>query len=335
MAVQNKEIMLKVENLYKWFPLKRTILDAITKKPIRNVKAVDGVSMEVYKGENIGLVGESGCGKSTLAKTIIRLYEPTSGKVNFKGVDFTLLKGKNLREKRTHIQMIFQDPYSSLNPRMSIKETLVEAIKYHKICEDSEIGLKVNELLDMVSIPRYVSDRFPREFSGGQRQRISIARALAVNPEFILADEPVSSLDVSIQMQIINLLIDLKNKLNLTVLFISHNLRAIEYITDRVAVMYLGKIVEIGNSKKLFEFPVHPYTNILTNATPVLDPRKKTDKIVIEGEVPSPLDVPAGCRFHPRCPFADDICKKVEPEMKLISKDRYVACHKPLMKELS
>ena len=335
MPVQNKETMLKVENLYKWFPLKRTILDAITRKPIRNVKAVEGVSMEVYKGENIGLVGESGCGKSTLAKTIIRLYEPTSGKVNFKGVDFTLLKGKNLREKRTDIQMIFQDPYSSLNPRMSIKETLVEAIKYHKICKDSEIGLKVNELLDMVSIPRYVADRFPREFSGGQRQRISIARALAVNPELILADEPVSSLDVSIQMQIINLLSDLKNRLNLTVLFISHNLRVVEYITDRVAVMYLGKIVEIGNSKGLFEFPAHPYTNILTNATPVLDPRKKTDKIVIEGEVPSPLDVPAGCRFHPRCPFADDICKKVEPEMKLISKDRYVACHKPLIKELS
>jgi len=332
MAIQNKEIILKVENLYKWFPLKRTILDAITKKPIRNVKAVDGVSMEIYKGENIGLVGESGCGKSTLAKTIIRLYEPTSGKINFKGGDFTLLKGKNLREKRTDIQMIFQDPYSSLNPKMSVKETLVEAIKYHKICETSEIGLKMNELLDMVNIPRYVADRFPREFSGGQRQRISIARALAVNPELILADEPVSSLDVSIQMQIINLLSDLKNKLNLTVLFISHNLRVVEYITDRVAVMYLGKIVEIGNSKKIFDFPAHPYTNILTKATPVLDPRKRSNKVVIEGEVPSPLDIPAGCRFHPRCPFADDICKKVEPEMRLISKDRYVSCHKPLLK---
>lgn len=332
MVVQNKEIILKVENLYKWFPLKRTILDAITKKPIRNVKAVNGVSMEIYKGENMGLVGESGCGKSTLAKTIIRLYEPTSGKINFKGGDFTLLKGKNLREKRTDIQMIFQDPYSSLNPRMSVKETLVEVIKYHKICKASEIGLKVKELLDMVSIPMCVSDRFPREFSGGQRQRISIARALAVNPELILADEPVSSLDASIQIQIINLLSDLKNKLNLTVLFISHNLRVIEYITDRVAVMYLGKIVEIGSSKKLFELPAHPYTNILTNASPVLDPRKKTNKAVIEGEIPSPLDIPAGCRFHPRCPFADDICKKVEPELKLISKDRYVSCYKPLLK---
>jgi len=333
MVVQNKETMLRVENLYKWFPLKRTILDAITKKPIRNVKAVDGVSLEICKGENIGLVGESGCGKSSLAKTIIRLYEPTSGKIYFKGCDFTLLKEKSLREKRTDIQMIFQDPYSSLNPRMSVKETLAEVIKYHKICEDSGIGLKITELLDMVGIPRYVSDRFPREFSGGQKQRISIARALAVNPELILADEPVSSLDVSIQMQIINLLRDLKNKLNLTVLFISHDLRVVEYVTDKVVVMYLGKIVEIGNSEKLFKFPAHPYTNILTNATPVLDPRKRTNKIVIEGEIPSPLDVPAGCRFHPRCPFADDICKKVEPELKLISKDRYVSCHKPLSKK--
>lgn len=332
MVIQNKEIILKVENLYKYFPLKRTILEVITKKPIRNVKAVDDVSIGIYKGENMGLVGESGCGKSTLAKTIVRLYEPTSGKINFEGVDFTSLKEKNLREKRADIQMIFQDPYSSLNPRMSVKETLVEVIKYHKICETSKIDLKVNEMLDMVGIPRYVSDKFPREFSGGQRQRIGIARALAVNPKLILADEPVSSLDVSIQMQIINLLGDLKNRLNLTVLFISHDLRVVKYITERTAVMYLGKIVEIGNSKELFKSPAHPYTNILISAAPVFDPRKRTNKTAIEGEISSPIDEPTGCRFHPRCPFADDICKKVEPELKLISKDRYVSCHKPLLK---
>lgn len=330
--MQNKEIILKVENLTKYFPLKKTIFDVLTKKPTRYVKAVDNVSLEIFKGENTGLVGESGCGKSTLAKTIIRLHEPTGGKIYFGEENFTSLNQKNLRKRRSDIQMIFQDPYSSLNPKMSVKEAIEEAAKYHKVCRKNEIELKVNEMLDMVGIPRYLSGRFPREFSGGQRQRIGIARALILNPKFILADEPVASLDVSIQMQIINLLDDLKNKLNLTILFISHDLRVVEYITNKVAVMYLGKIVEIGNTKELFKSPAHPYTNILINATPVLDPRKRATNAVIEGEIPSPINIPAGCRFNPRCPFADDFCRKEEPELKLISKERYVACHKPLLK---
>ncbi len=327
--VENNKAILEINNLSKFFPVKRSIIDMISKKPVLNVKAVDNVSFKVFKGENLGLVGESGCGKSTLARTIIRLYEPTAGTIIFKDQDFTNLKANDLRKSRTDIQMIFQDPYSSLNPRMSVYETLAEAIKYHKICEDSEIRSRVNELLDVVGIPRYAADRFPGEFSGGQRQRIGIARALAVNPEVILADEPVSALDVSIQAQIINLINDLSEKLGLTVLFIAHDLGVVQYITDRVVVMYLGKIVEIGETKALFDHPKHPYTHILTNAAPVLDPRKRSDTILIEGEIPSPIHVPNGCRFHPRCPNAFDRCKVEEPELTEYEDGRMVACHKP------
>ncbi|MBN2827466.1 MAG: ATP-binding cassette domain-containing protein [Tissierellales bacterium] len=327
--VDNKKIILEVNNLSKFFPVKRSVIDMITKKPVLNVKAVDNVSFKVYQGENLGLVGESGCGKSTLARTIIRLYEPTAGTITFKNKDFTTLEANELRKSRTDIQMIFQDPYSSLNPRMSVYETLAEAIKYHKICEKDKIPSKVNELMDVVGIPRYAANRFPGEFSGGQRQRIGIARALAVEPEIILADEPVSALDVSIQAQIINLINELSEKLGLTVLFIAHDLGVIRYITDRVIVMYLGKIVEIGNTKDLFTHPKHPYSTILTNAAPELDPRLRSKEILIEGEIPSPINVPTGCRFHPRCPIAFERCKIEEPILTEYENDRMVACHKP------
>lgn len=327
--VDNKKVIIEVSNLSKFFPVKRSITDIITKKPVLTVKAVDDVSFKVYKGENLGLVGESGCGKSTLARTIIRLHEPTAGKIIFKGKDFTTLKSNELRKSRSDIQMIFQDPYSSLNPRMSVYETLAEAMKYHKICNNDKIRDHVNELMDVVGIPRYASDRFPGEFSGGQRQRIGIARALAVEPEVILADEPVSALDVSIQAQIINLINDLSDKLGLTVLFIAHDLGVVRYITDRVVVMYLGKIVEIGITKDLFENPKHPYSFILTNAAPGLDPRLRSDAILIEGEIPSPINVPSGCRFHPRCPRAFDRCKVEEPILKEYENGRIFACHKP------
>ena len=332
MSEQN--FIIETKSLYKSFPIIRSIFDIIRKEPQKYVRAVDGVSLEIVKGENIGLVGESGCGKSTLARSIIRLYDPTSGQVFLEGNDFTSLSGNELRKKRKDIQMIFQDPYSSLNPRMSVKEMLIEALKYHNICEKNEMDNKVNELLNMVGLSRNASDRFPGEFSGGQRQRVGIARALTVEPKVLLADEPVSALDVSIQAQIINLLDDLKKKLNLTIMFISHDLGVVKYVTNRVAVMYLGKIVEIGPTTELFNNPGHPYTKILINATPKLDPRIRSNEIVIDGEIPSPINVPSGCRFHPRCPYCVDICKEVEPETRKVGLDRILACHRPLTENL-
>lgn len=322
--------ILQLDKLTKVFPIKQPILDVIARKPQKKVMAVDGVSFSIDKGETMGLVGESGCGKSTLSKTIIGLYEPDDGKLIFDGKDFTAFKGKEKREIHSKIQMVFQDPYSSLNPRMSVYDALAEALSVHKICSKSEMDDKIAGLLKMVGMGLSIANRYPGEFSGGQRQRIGIARALSVNPQFLIADEPVSALDVSIQAQVINLLSELQQSLNLTMLFISHDLRVVKYITHRVTVMYLGKVMEIGPTEEIYAHPLHPYTNILIQAAPVLDPRKRKRTYVIKGEPPSPIDLPKGCRFSPRCPYAKDICRQQQPEMKEIAQGRKVACHFPL-----
>lgn len=328
----NFEKVVEVKNLSKWFPLKYGIMDYLTKKPKRYIKAVNNVTFDIYKGENLGLVGESGCGKSTLARNIIRLYEPTKGSVILNGLDITELNGKKLRRIRPTMQMIFQDPYSSLNPRMSVYEIISEMLTVHKITDKSNIANRVKELLEMSGLSMEIADRFPGEFSGGQRQRIGIARSLALSPELIIADEPVSALDVSIQAQIINLLDELQKKLGLTVLFISHDLGVVRYITNRVAVMYLGSIVELGPTEAVFDSPYHPYSFALTTAAPKLDPTDKKREPTIQGEIPNPIDMPDGCKFHQRCKYCQDICMTIEPEYREISENRFVACHFPLGK---
>lgn len=322
--------LLKVEGLSKFFPIKQPIFDVITRKPQRVVKAVEDVSFSINEGETMGLVGESGCGKSTLSKTLIRLYKPDTGSILFDGQDFAKLGGRELRDARSKMQMVFQDPYSSLNPHMTVRTMLGEALTVHNICAKSEIDGRVEELLRMVGMNPDAATRYPGEFSGGQRQRLGIARALSLTPKFLIADEPVSALDVSIQAQVINLLGELQKKFNLTLLFISHDLRVVRYITHRVVVMYLGKVVEVAPTEELFESPHHPYSQILIKAAPEMDPRKRSDRYAIEGELPSPINVPKGCRFHPRCPYAKDICREKEPEMQQISEGRTAACHFPI-----
>jgi oligopeptide/dipeptide ABC transporter ATP-binding protein len=323
--------LVRLEGLTKVFPLKQPIVDIIARKPKKILHAVDHVNLSIMKGETMGLVGESGCGKSTLAKTIMRLYNPDGGKMMFEGADLASLKGQSLRDARKKFQMIFQDPYSSLNPRMSVRDMLAEILNVHKLCPKSEIDDRIGKLLETVGMGIQMAERFPGEFSGGQRQRLGIARALALNPIFIIADEPVSALDVSIQAQVINLLRDIQQSLQLTMLFISHDLRVVRYITNRVAVMYLGKIIELADTEELFRNAYHPYTKVLIKAAPVLDPRVRTTEYAIEGEPPSPIHVPEGCNFHPRCPYAEDRCKSEQPEMKEVQPGRMVACHYPLV----
>ncbi|MDR1514593.1 MAG: ABC transporter ATP-binding protein [Synergistaceae bacterium] len=295
------------------------------------IKAVDHVSLTVYKGETTGLVGESGCGKSTLSRTLVRLYEPTEGEVNFLDFgDIAKAKGSILTKVRHHMQMIFQDPYSSLNPSMTVRQIFYEILSVHKICPRREMTERAVKLLDMVGIGNDALDRYPYEFSGGQRQRIGIARAIAMNPDLLIADEPVSALDMSIQAQIINLLAELKEKLSLSMLFISHDLRVVEYISDRVAVMYLGMIVEEAPTSDLFRNPAHPYTDILIKAAPIANPRMKNAPVVIEGEIPGFINIPPGCRFHPRCPYARDLCREEVPAIRFLNGDRRIACHYPL-----
>jgi oligopeptide transport system ATP-binding protein len=294
----------------------------------RVVRAVDGVSLDIYERETLGLVGESGCGKTTLGRAILRLTEPTAGQVLYRDRDLAHLSGRQLREQRRHLQIIFQDPYASLNPRMTIGQIVGEPLETFRLARGREAEQRVQELLETVGLSKRFIKRYPHEFSGGQRQRIGIARALAVDPDFIVADEPISALDVSIQAQIMNLLEKLRREKNLTYLFISHDLRAIRHVSDRVAVMYLGKLVEVADAKTIYREPLMPYTKALISAVPVPDPKVEAtrQRIMLEGDVPSPINPPSGCRFHTRCPYAIDSCKEVVPQLVEIKPRHFAAC---------
>jgi oligopeptide transport system ATP-binding protein len=314
--------LLEIKNLKKYFP----VGGGLFSRRKGEVRAVDGVDLAVEEGETLGLVGESGCGKSTLGRTLLRLIEPTEGEINFQGKNLLKLSPRELRDMRREMQIIFQDPYASLNPRMRVGQIVGEGLEIHKLAAGRKKRERVMDLLNQVGLREEHYDRYPHEFSGGQRQRIGIARALAVNPKFIVADEPVSSLDVSIQAQIINLLQELQEKMHLTYFFISHDLRVVEHISHRVAIMYLGKIVEIAPSDKIYQAAKHPYTRALLSAVPLPDPGRKKERIVLEGDVPSPVNPPAGCSFHPRCTYRIDVCDKVEPDLEF-EDGHGAACH--------
>ncbi|HEY2491544.1 MAG TPA: dipeptide ABC transporter ATP-binding protein [Paenibacillus sp.] len=317
------EPLLQVEHLKKYFP----ITGGVFSRTVGHVKAVDDVSFHINKGESLGLVGESGCGKSTIGRTILRLHEKTSGNVLFKGQDIYKLPKQELRNLRPKIQIVFQDPYSSLNPRVKVGDAIGEALLDHGLVSHRELKERVLETMNICGLASYQYNRYPHEFSGGQRQRIGIARALIMNPEFIVADEPVSALDVSIQAQIINLLSDLQKDKGLTYLFISHDLSVVEHLCDRVGVMYLGSMVEMAPKRELFRNPLHPYTKALMSAIPIPDPTLKRDRVVLKGDIPSPANPPSGCKFHTRCPIASDICKQQVPEYKDVGSEHFVACH--------
>ena len=320
------EILLSVRDLTKHFPIKSGF---IFKKNKAYVHAVDGVSFDIYKGETLGLVGESGCGKSTTGRTVLQLYEPTSGSVIFDGKDLTKLKGAELRGVRKDLQMIFQDPYASLNPRMTVGQIVGEPMLIHGTCTGETRTQKVKELLNLVGLNPAFINRYPHEFSGGQRQRIGIARALALEPKLIVCDEPISALDVSIQAQVVNLLEDLQKEMGLTYLFIAHDLSMVRHISNRIAVMYLGIIIELAERNELYKNPLHPYSQALLSAVPYPDPEIEENRrrIILEGDVPSPVNPPSGCRFRTRCRFAKEICAKERPEFKEVSPGHFVACH--------
>ncbi len=317
--------LLQVKDLVMHFPIMRGILQ----KQVGAVHAVDGITFNIKHGETFGLVGESGCGKSTTGRAILQLYHPTSGHVLFDGTDLTALKSEDMRRMRRRMQMIFQDPYASLNPRMSVGQIIGEPLIVHGLAEGDEVKKRVEELLTIVRLSPTFADRYPHEFSGGQRQRIGIARALALQPDFIVADEPISALDVSIQAQVINLLEDLQEKFGLTYLVIAHDLSMVRHISDRVAVMYLGKLVELTSRDELYKHPLHPYTQALLSAVPVPDPviEEKRQRVILEGDVPSPVNPPSGCHFRTRCPLAEKICAEKDPEWREVKPDHLVACH--------
>jgi len=316
-AKLQKSNLVQIKNLYKHFPVEDS--DDV-------VRAVDGVSFDIFSGETLGLVGESGCGKSTVGRCVLRLYEPTSGEIWFENQNITEISNNEMQTLRREMQIIFQDPYASLNPRLSILSIISEPLKIHGIGNKNEQKDRVADLLKKVGLDPNYMYRYPHEFSGGQRQRIGIARALALNPKLIICDEPVSALDVSVQAQVVNLLQDLQEEFGLTYLFISHGLAVVEHISQRVAVMYLGKIVEIADGEELYELPLHPYTKALLSAIPIPDPKQKRERIVLEGDVPTPINPPSGCRFRTRCPLAIEDCARIEPELREISPNHFAAC---------
>ena len=315
--------LLEIRDLKKHFP----VGEGLFSRHKGVIKAVDGVSLTVEEGETLGIVGESGCGKSTLGRTILRLIEPTSGEIRFQGKDLVAMSQRELRDMRRQMQIIFQDPYASLNPRMRVGEIVGEGLEIHKLAKGKAKRDRVMDLLHQVGLREDHYGRYPHEFSGGQRQRIGIARALAVNPKFIVADEPVSSLDVSIQAQIINLLQELQEKMHLTYFFISHDLRVVEHISHRVAIMYLGKVVEIAKSETIYQDAKHPYTRALLSSVPMLDTSQRKERVILQGDVPSPVNPPPGCAFHPRCSYREDICDKTEPPLDFAADGHGVSCH--------
>ncbi|EHI98668.1 oligopeptide/dipeptide ABC transporter, ATPase subunit [Clostridium sp. DL-VIII] len=319
------DILIEVKDLKKYFPVKSGIVN--NKNNV--IKAVDGVSLEIKRGETFGLVGESGCGKSTLGRTITRLYDVTDGDIFFEGTNIAKLSKKQMREYYKKMQIIFQDPYSSLNPYMNAKELIDEPLALHTNLSKAERTEKIENLLQIVGLKKADMEKFPHEFSGGQCQRIGIARAVSTNPDFVLCDEPISALDVSIQAQVVNMLEDLQKEMGLTYLFVAHDLSMVKHISDRIGVMYLGSIVEIGRSNDLYKNPLHPYTKGLLSSIPIADPKKAKEAAsnIIEGDIPSPMNVPSGCRFHTRCPHAKPICSETAPTLKVMEDEHIVACH--------
>lgn len=323
MKIEEKKVLLSVNQLKQYFPIKGGIFG----RTVNHVKAVDDISFEIFEGETLSIVGESGCGKSTTGRAILRLDEPTSGTIQFQEKDLLALTKKEMRKVRKDLQVIFQDPFASLNPRQTVGQILYEALAIQNVVPKEGRKQRIEELLGHVGLRAESMERYPHEFSGGQRQRIGIARALAVEPKLIICDEAVSALDVSIQAQVLNLLKSLQRQFHLTFLFISHDLGVVRHISDRVMVMYLGKVVEIADKKSIFEQPQHPYTRALLSAIPVPNPVQKRERIILTGDVPSPIDPPSGCRFHTRCPFAIEICKSQAPELKISAQNHQVACH--------